>query len=138
MSTRVYVALTSSTLAELVGSGRLAAPIRAHAVTPTLVGELPGADDEELEYAATYAAADDSWDARTGSDAPRRYVLAADVPAAVPVDDDVTTVRVDSDIAMADVAALHCDVTDLSYDRLEDAELAWFATQEIAEVAQNA
>jgi len=138
VSTRVYVALTSSTLADLVASGRLAAPIRAHAVTPTLVGELPGADDEELEYAATCAAADDSWDARGGSDAPRRYVLAADVPAAVPVDDDVTTVRVDSNIAMADVAALHCDVVDLSYDQLEHVELAWFATQEIADLVQRA
>jgi len=137
VSTRVYVALTSSTLADLVASGRLVAPIGAHAVTPTLVGELPGADDEELEYAATYAAADESWDARSGTDLPRRYVVAADVPAATPVADDVTTVRVDSDITMGAVAALHCDLSDLDPDQLEDTELAWFATQEIADLVRN-
>ena len=131
MSLRVYVPLTSSMLATLVADGRLPGPLRAHAVTAALRSELPGADDEELEYAATYAAADDSWDLRTQADAPRRFVLAADVAEVSPLEEDITTVQVDADVAMTDVAAVHCDPADMTYDQLED-ELAWFATQEIA------
>lgn len=130
MSIRVYVPLTSSTLASLVADGRLAGPVTAHAVTPALRAELPGADEEELEYAATYAAADESWDSRGESDSPRRFVAAVDVPAVTPLPDDVTTVEIPAGITMTHVAALHCDTTDMTFEQLED-ELAWFATQEI-------
>jgi len=133
VSIRVYVPLTSSTLAAMVADGRLAGPVRAHAVTPALRAELPGADDEELEYAATYAAADESWDSRSEADSPRRFVAAVDVEAVTPIPDDITTVEVAVDITMGDVAAVHCDPSDVTFEQLED-ELAWFATQEIADL----
>lgn len=134
MSTRVYVPLTSSSLATLVADGRLAGPVKAHAVTSALRDELPGADEEELEYAATYAAADESWDSRTDTDAPRRFVAAVDVSVVTPLPDDITTVEVPAGITMATVAALHCDPADVTFEQLEG-ELAWFATQEIADLA---
>jgi len=136
VSIRAYVPLTSSSLASLVADGRLAGPVKAHAVTPALRAELPGADEEELEYAATYAAADESWDLRGESDSPRRFVAAVDVPAVTPLPDDITTVEVPEGITMTHIAALHCDTSDVTFEQLEG-ELAWFATQEIADLVQS-
>lgn len=129
MSTRVYVPLTSSGLAALVREGRIEGPFRAHAVTDELRAEWPEGDEEEHEYAALMAAGAASLALRGSGDAPRRHVVAADVPAATPVPgEDPTLVEVTADVPWRHVAAAHVDTTD---GASEDDELAWFATQEI-------
>lgn len=133
MSVRVYVPLTSSGLASLVADGRLAGPLRAHAVTKTLVSEWPDGDDEDWEYAALSAAASASWALRTDADTPRRVVIAADVPAFEEVaGEDPTLVDVAADVPWKNIASAHVDTDD--YDSDEDVELAWYATQEIRDL----
>ncbi len=135
MSERVYVPLTSSGLARLVAEGRLEGPLRAHAVTDALRtawGE--GGDEEGWEYAALMAAAAASARLRGEGDAPRRHVIAADVPAVVPVPgEDPSSVDVAADVPWKNVAAAHVDTSDRApgADPDDDADLAWFATQEI-------
>ena len=129
MSVRVYVPVTSRVLATLVAEGRLSGPLRAHAVTGALRDGWPEADEESWEYAALMAAAADSAALRQAGDVPRRYVVAADVPAADPVPgEDPTLVDVAADVVWKNVAAAHVDTVD---DADEDDDLAWFATQEI-------
>lgn len=133
MSIRVYVPMSQATLAAVVAEGRLTGPFRAHAVTPALVEAWPEGDAEELEYAAMAAAADASWQLRGGADPARRFVLAGDVPDVTPVaGDDPTLVDVAADLPWKHVASAHVDAHDVTEADVEDAELAWFATQEIA------
>ena len=132
MTERIYVPLTSSTLAQLVADGRLAGGFRAHAVTEALRVEWSDGDDEGWEYAALMAAAATSTALRAAGDTPRRYVLAADVPSVVAVsDDDPTLVEVAADVPWKNVAAVHADTADRDASCDEDDDLAWFATQEI-------
>ena len=137
MSERVYVPLTSSGLARLVAEGRLDGPLRAHAVTDALReawGE--GGDQEGWEYAALMAAAATSGRLRGSGDAPRRYVVAADVPSFEPVPGgDPTLVDVAADVPWRNVASAHVDTADRrpgADPDADDEDLAWFATQEIA------
>lgn len=133
MTVRIYVPLTRAGLAALVADGRLAGGFRAHAVTAALREAFAEGDDEELEYAAMYAAADASWALREAGDGPRRYVVAGDVPEVTEVGgDDPTLVEVAVDLTWKRVASAHVDAEDISADDLDDAELAWFATQEIS------
>lgn len=136
MSTRVYLPLTSSALAVLVAEGRLPGPLDAHAATDALQAQWPEGDDEQWEYAALAAAADESWQARSGDDRPRRHVVAADVNAVESRDGELTAVRVTGDLVWKRVAAAHVDTEDLASGPDEDGgpELAWFATQEIADL----
>ncbi|WP_220699211.1 DUF6912 family protein [Nocardioides cavernaquae] len=135
MTVRVYVPLTRAGLAAVVADGRLPGPFRAHAVTESLVAEWPDGDDEELEYAAMAAAGDASWAIRGPDDPPRRYVLAGDVPDAVPVDgEDLTLVDVAADLPWKRVSSAHVDAHDIAEADIEDTDLAWFATQEIASI----
>ena len=132
MSVRVYVPVTSSSLAALVADGRLDGPLRAHAVTPALREGWPDADEESWEYAALMAAAGSSAELRGSADRPRRMVVAADVPSCEPVDgQDPTAVVVPTDLPWRTVAAAHVDTTDQAP---EDDDLAWFATQEIPDL----
>jgi hypothetical protein len=132
MSERVYIPLTSSGLAALVADGRLAGPFRAHAVTDALRVDWADGDEESWEYAALMAAAATSASLRGSGDAPRRYVLAADVPSHVPVPgEDPTLVDVGADVPWKNIASAHVDTTD---DAAEDDDLAWFATQEIRDL----
>jgi hypothetical protein len=129
VSVRVYVPVTSSVLATLVAEGRLPGPLRAHAVTEALRDGWPEGDDESWEYAALMAAAAGSAEQRGSEDRPRRYVVAADVPAVEPVPgEDPTLVDVAADVVWKNVAAAHVDTAD---DADEDDDLAWFATQEM-------
>lgn len=133
MSVRVYVPLTRAGLAAVVAEGRLTGPFRAHAVTEALVAHWPDGDDEELEYAAMAAAGDASWSIRSADDPPRRFVLAGDVPEVVQIDgDDPTLVNVSADLPWKRVSAALVDAEDITEADIEDTELAWFATQEIA------
>ena len=132
MTVRVYVPLTRDGLARALAEGRIAAPFRAHAVTAALVAAWPEGDDEELEYAAMAAAAHSSWELRTPADTPRRYVLAGDVEAVTSVaSEDPTEVEVATELPWRVVASAHVDLDDVSEADLDDAELAWHATQEI-------
>ncbi|HEY9564227.1 MAG TPA: hypothetical protein VIR30_10695, partial [Nocardioides sp.] len=124
---------------------RIDGPLRAHAVTEALRVEWPEGDQEEWEYAALAAAADTSWTLRTEADTPRRHVLAVDVAAdaVTPVTaDDITAVSLSHDVVWKNIGALHMDTEDLAgapnHDGGHDGydpELAWFATQEIADLS---
>lgn len=163
---RVYLPLTVAGLGDLHRSGRIAAstaPLRAHAVTPALRASFgPGADDEELEYAALMAAAYDSLLAIAAtSGEPRRVVVAADVDdtQVAPdrsADDDPTAVVVGDEVGISQCRSVHVDDADaegeivLALSRLPQAqagdgqalaavslvehELMWFATQEIPDL----
>lgn len=132
MSERIYLPVTSRSLARLVAEGRLDGPFRAHAVTDALRSEWDGGDEESWEYAALMAAAATSASLRESGDAPRRYVVAADVPSVVPVPgDDPTLVDVAADLPWKNVAAAHVDTQDRGEGADQDDDLAWFATQEI-------
>lgn len=132
MGERVYVPLTSTLLARLVGEGRLDGPFRAHAVTDALRVEWPEGDEESWEYAALMAAAATSAGLRGSGDTARRIVIAADVPSVVAVPgEDPTLVDIAADIPWKNVAAAHVDTVDRADDADEDDDLSWFATQEI-------
>lgn len=138
MSVRIYLPTTATGLAALVEQGRLAGPLRAHAVTEGLRREWSDGDDEGWEYAALMAAAADSASLRAAAERPRRYVVAADVPevcvapVAGPQAEDVTLVEVSADVVWKNVAAAHVDTEDWAGDAPDpDEDLAWFATQEI-------
>lgn len=135
-NTRVYVPVTRAQLAELVEVGNLAGPRAAHAVTQPLRAAWPGADEEELEYAALCAAAEASWTTRTPG-ALRRYVIAADVPVRVeqlPAEGSPETTVEIGGISIRDIASVHVDLQD-PVDL--DGDLAWFAPQELVNLLQS-
>jgi hypothetical protein len=127
-------------------------------VTPALREWYTEGDQEELEYAATAAAARASLHRLADEPAPRRVVLAADVPdawvrpapdvdrAAVRLREQVDLARVasalvDDPAAVPDVrsavVALHAaeagdDDAAFTVESVEDHELAWYAAQELA------
>jgi hypothetical protein len=133
VSLRVYIPTTSTGLAAVVAAGRLDGPFRAHAVTSGLQAEWPDADEEQWEYAAMYAAADSSFRRIGAGDQPRRFVIAADVPLLNELGgDDSTEVAVTADVPWKRIASVHADPVDVDAATVEEAELAWFATQEIS------
>lgn len=136
MSIRVYVPLTSRELARLVQDRRLPGPRGGHAVTDALRAAWADGDDEQWEYAATYAAAEDSWSRRGDGDRPRRHVLAVDAASVeTGPEDAITAVRIPGEIAWPQVAAAHVDTVDLTDGA--DEELAWFARQEIPDLVDG-
>ncbi len=118
---RVYWPTTLTALARLADSGELApAPVTVHAVTPTLRDYYADADprdlEEELEYVAMTDAAEQSVRQLTAQEAPRRVVLALDVPdAAVQVErgawsaPERSQVRLTVPLRLADLASIHVD-----------------------------
>ncbi|MEU6678162.1 hypothetical protein [Streptomyces sp. NPDC046925] len=150
---RVYVPLTLSRLAEVHKAGELGpAPLTAYAVTPALREWVASDDIEELEYAALGQAAAASLRLIAGEPgaAPRRIVLAADVPDGAleqgASESGLGEVRVGGVLGLKKVAAVHVDSGDAEGDvasavaaggpgdgdGVEDHELLWFATQEIS------
>lgn len=159
MSARVYVATTWTGLQQIVTADGIGpAPFFAHAVTRALRAAWPDGEDEELEYAATSAAARTSLGLLTDEDPPRRVVLAVDAETVLESDDeDPTVVEVGEVVPMRLVAAVLVDTEDAAedvaaareawpatlrgdadaeavVDRCLDRELAWFAVQEIGEL----
>ncbi|MGZ4582295.1 MAG: DUF6912 family protein [Nocardioidaceae bacterium] len=160
---RVYLPATMARLVEVLEAGEVDAPV-AFAVTPTLLEWYVEGDEEELEYAATTAAARASLRliASDRATSARRVVLAADVPdasarpapdvdrAAVRLVDPVplarvVSVHVDDAAAEADVraavgalAGAHAGDEDAQFvvDGVEDHELAWYAAQEIGPLVE--
>ncbi len=134
MSTRVFVPMTMAALAEVVESGGVGpSPVHAHAVTDWLREAWPDGAEEEWEYAALMAAADDSTGALGPEDLPRRVVLVADVEQ-VTADRESTAVTVDAAISMRLVRAVHADTADVDPRDEDLPDLGWFATQEIADL----
>lgn len=155
---RVYLPASLPRLGAALSAGSVDADV-AYAVTPALREWYVEGDLEELEYAATSAAARASLRLLAGDDGapPRRVVLAADVPdgsarpapevdraavrlgAPVPFT-KVVSAHVDDHVAEGDVraalgllAAADAGDEDARFvvDGVEDHELAWFAAQEI-------
>lgn len=159
MSARVYVATTWTGLKQIVTADGIGpAPFFGHAVTRRLREAWPDGEDEELEYAATTAAARTSLGLLTDEDPPRRVVLAVDAETVLESDDeDPTVVEVGEVVPMRLVAAVLVDTEDAAkdvtaareawpatlqgdldaeaaVDRCLDRDLAWFAVQELGEL----
>jgi hypothetical protein len=160
---RVYLPATSRLLRSLADSGVLGpAPMTGFAVTPGLREYYLDDDIEELEYAASAAAARASLrliDADPAA-ARRRIVIAADAADnLVEIRDDLDrgVIRVTSEVPIAWCASVHVDesvaekavsaaasvidAADLgdptAEDRVDDTEgyeLLWYATQEIEDL----
>jgi hypothetical protein len=160
---RVYLPATSRILRRLADTGVLGpAPMTGFAVTPGLREYYLDEDVEELEYAASAAAARASLrliDADPAA-ARRRVVIAADVAdTSIDIRDDLDrgVVRVAVEVPMAWCASVHADeraaeetvsaaaelidAADLGeptaeekVDDTEGYELLWYATQEIEEL----
>ena len=158
---RVYLPTTMVGLREALARGSLDVPT-GFAVTPALREWYVEGDLEELEYAATAAAARASLGlVAATADQPRRVVLAAEVPdaevrpvgrvggddrAAVALSAAVPLRRVESalvdDPSAADdvraaievLAAAEAGDHDAIFtvDAVEDHELGWYAAQELA------
>jgi hypothetical protein len=153
VTTRVYVPSTWRRLRAAVEAGGLGqAPLTAHAVTDEVRTGLEDVGEEEWEYAASSAAAQQSVALLDADEPARRVVLAVDVPAARGAGgDDPTRVEVTEAIPLRWVAAVLADSTDAEatvaaareavrrgssdaerlLDRCLDHELGWWAAQEI-------
>jgi hypothetical protein len=159
---RVYLGMTLTELADAVAQGGFGPPTLAYAVTPALREWYAEGDQEELEYAATRAAARSSlYRLRLDADAPRRrVVVAVDAPdgmvspdagegrAAVTVNvalplNAVDAVHVDDAEAVDAVRAAAEVVVDadagdedaaFTVDEAEAHELLWYARQEIPDL----
>lgn len=158
---RVYVPATLPLLAALRSGGELGnGPTEAHAVTPALREWYAEGDEEELEYVAFTRAAQAALQLlRHDPAAPRRrVVVAADVPLASLVREDVelgsSTVRLPQPLSLKEVASVHVDGAEaaeqvaaaadvveealagdpdaqFTVDGAEDHELAWYAASEL-------
>lgn len=157
---RVFVPMTMSGLRRLHERGGLGQPPTfGCAVTPHLRDHYPQADDEELDYLILLAAAHDSLRliAADPAEQRRRVVVAVDAAETAVLPDPAagrTAVRVDTDVGLGQVVAVHVDGHDaveavaaaaLALDAAdlgditatevvaaaEDHELLWYGTQEI-------
>lgn len=142
--TRVFVPLTAELLRLLVTDGAVPSPLAAFSVTSELRMAMPGADQEDLEYAALCDAADASPGFGPGS---WRLVAAADVvtpaplvelpapPADSPVQSSVessveSSIDLTAPLAQADVASFHVAEPGAAQDQ----ELSWYDVSELAVV----
>jgi hypothetical protein len=162
---RVYLPATLPAVAGLLRDGEVRpSPVRGYAVTPALREWYASGDVEELEYVAMTHAARESLRLLAADPAAprRRVVLAAEVaddqvtasasfsePALVVIGGpvllrDIASGHVDDpgaspEIAAAVLALAAADAGDedarFAVDGAEGYELAWYATQELADLA---
>ncbi|KGN36998.1 DUF6912 family protein [Knoellia subterranea] len=128
---RVFVPLDREGLAALRRSGELGpAPVAAHAAVAAAARPTIGNDEEEREYAAWSAAADDA--ASVVAQGDRRVVASADVDAAVVTraDEEGTAVEVGSAVPLPRIASFHVDEEPGS--GIED--LLWYDITELDDV----
>ncbi|MEV4258575.1 hypothetical protein AB0J52_35920 [Spirillospora sp. NPDC049652] len=161
---RVYLPTTFAALARVLKDREAGpAPLTGYAVTPALREWYAAADIEELEYAAMASAARASLRllADDPEAAPRRVVLAAEVPDAVVRqvndEDEPARVEVSAAVPWKKIAAGHVDGAEaeadvraavaavpaadagdddaaFAVDGAEGHELLWYATQELADL----
>jgi len=163
---RIYLPATTSVLRRLVETSECGpAPLTAFAVTPGLREWYVDDDIESLEYAAMLEAARASLRllAADPAAAPRRVVVAAELPDAVVVvrdDLDLGVVRLADPVLLRQVVSVHVDDDDAepavraatavidaadlgdpdASDRVDDTEgfeLAWYASQEAADLLRS-
>lgn len=162
---RVFLPSTLPALAQALRVGQVGpGPLPGFAVTPALREAYASGDEEELEYTALTEAARASLRQLAGDpDAPpRRVVLAADLPADQvkpdASDDAPARVVVLDAVPLNRLDAAHVDDTDagpdvraaveavpaadagdddaqFAVDGAEGHELAWYATQELPDLA---
>ncbi len=162
MSTRVYLPSSTARLRDLLVSGGVGPPpLLAHAVTDGLRSVLADADEEEWEYAALTAAAQDSLGLLAEDELPRRVVVVAEAETVMPVTGaEGSLVEVEDVVPLRKIVAVHVDAADAADDvaaardawqeagdgdetamatleRCLDHELGWFATQEIGELVED-
>lgn len=125
---RVYLPATLPLLRQWLAGGAVPAPRAGFAVTPALRSAEPGADEEELEYAATRLAVEAAAQLPAGPGDGRRVVLAVDADAVVR-DDVAGAVEVAVPVPWRAVAAGLVDAG--GADR---GELLWYATQELPDL----
>lgn len=165
---RVYLPATLPAVAGLLRDGEIRpAPVRGYAVTPALREWYASGDVEELEYVAMTHAARASLRLLAADPAAprRRVVLAAEVAGdqatASASFDDPALVVIGGRVLLRDIASGHVDDVDASpgiaaaaaavtaadagdgdarfaVDGAEGYELAWYATQELADLAAGA
>ena len=135
MTVRIYVPTNLEALERMSVEGGVGpAPVHAHAVTGWLRESWPEGEQDEWEYAALMAAADEAAGSLGPDHRPRRVVLVAEVEA-VTEEPESTVVSVDSAIALRFVQAVHADTDDVDPavpERLGD--LGWFGVQEIPDL----
>ncbi|MBK6954866.1 MAG: hypothetical protein IPJ15_16615 [Actinomycetales bacterium] len=135
---RIYLPLTAAEVDVLLAGDSLR-PATAYAVTVRLASVTPGADVEELEYAAFLDAAAAAGRARSGDIAARRVIAAADVdPGAVtelalPHERTPAEVALGAPVDLRAIASLHVDEEPGSDD---DSDLLWFDATEALSVRQ--
>jgi hypothetical protein len=162
---RVYLPATLPAVAGLLRDGEIRpTPVRGYAVTPSLLEWYASGDVEELEYVAMTHAARQSLRLLAGDPgAPRRrVVLAAEVAddqvTASASFDEPALVEISGPVRLRDIASGHVDDPSASpeiaaavaalaaadagdedarfaVDGAEGYELAWYATQELADLA---
>lgn len=163
MSARVYLPCTLRLLREYVIAGGIGpAPFPAHAVTDALKAAYADGDEEEWEYAAMAAAAEDSLALLGDDDRPRRVVVVAEVGTVIAADEPghPTLVEVVDVVPTRLVVAVHVDAADAEDDvaaaaaaweradagdeeaqavveRCMRHELGWYATQEISDLLED-
>ncbi len=136
---RVYVPTTLDRLQRWCDDDVLAAPVAGWAVTEALREELSDLGDEEAEYAVATAAAEASQqllvdDRRKRG---RRVVVVAELSYSTvePDDEAAGAVTVVAPIEGSRIAAVLADSTEMPITASGDVDdLAWFATQEIAQL----
>jgi hypothetical protein len=162
MSTRVYVPSSVERLSDLLVSGGIGpVPVLAHAVTEGLRSSLADGGEEEWEYAALTAAAQDSLGLIGAEERPRRVVVVAEADSVLPVSGaEASLVELDEVVPLRKVVAVHADSAEADDDvaaardawlaaedgdeaalaaleRCLDHELGWFATQEIGDLVEE-
>ena len=160
---RIYVPATPGLVRQMVSGGELGpARLVGHAVTPALRAGWPDSSEDELEYAAMLAAAQDSIGLLDAEDPARRVVVAVDAdadPGSV-TGSGTTGVTVTGPLPMRAVAAVHVDSPDaesavaaarsawpaaeqgdphalLVVEACLDHELGWYATQEVDDLVRS-
>ena len=127
---RVYLPLDSVALENLRHHGEIGpVPVSAHAAVET-EGRTSGRDDEEREYAAWSAAADDAVGRAPAGG--RRVVASADVDTAVVRRwaADGTAVEIDAVVALSRIASFHID----EQPGGDTADLLWYDVTELDDV----
>jgi hypothetical protein len=133
---RIYLPLSGTDLDRLA-AGKPLTLATGHAVTVRLASATPGADVEELEYAAFLDAAAAAGRMRGRAQTARRVIAAADVAPdavtepALPQGRTPAEVSLSAPIPVRAIVSFHVDEHEGGSD---DADLLWFDASELVSV----